>query len=170
MTEEESTRQRIGNVLNSTPCKRINFFWAGNHISGTCYAYLALALLSPASDQQGIQISVAKQDKGVAAHYDPDTNVLSLRTYNFGYTPKERMTIVHEFTHAVIDEFGTSPTTRAVDHEIASYIASFLYNVYSSADPANGPYGYEPPRPRTPSSSRRKRWPSASRPARRVRF
>lgn len=138
-------RARLIDILKSDACRRIDFTWAGEHIGGTGFAYLAIALLSPHTGQSGIAIKLFERPpRGVGAQYSSNFNTLVVSSYDYGKLHKEQMLLVHEMTHAHIDEFGVGPSTTTIDHEICAYAAGALFNVFSCTTPAIGPYLWNP--------------------------
>ncbi len=118
----------------------VNFTWAGEHVGGVGFAYLAIALLSPHVSQSGIGITrFDRPVRGVGAQYSSNYNTLVVPGYDCGKARKERVLLVHGATHAHIDEFGVGSSTVTVDHEICAYVAGVLFTVFSCRAPAAGP-------------------------------
>jgi hypothetical protein len=125
-------RQRIVDLLNSDPVQKINFSFRKVRVSGSDYAYVALAMVGKSSSVN-YNFSVAA---GAAATYQPKkSNTFSFPSVGYGATNAfEKMTIVHECTHAVIDAKRSSlGQVPQLDNEISAYIAGGLYNVFNGA-------------------------------------
>jgi hypothetical protein len=143
--ELTALRVRTGQLLMGPACQRINFFWGGNHIDSAGFVFIALALLSPSRGNQGISFRVRPQPPHVGAAYDPAINTVDFPTVGFGASIAwEKLSIVHEMTHAVIDETSPGHHTRAVHDEVCAYVAGALFNIYSAADSHAGPFPYTP--------------------------
>ena len=142
---DAALRARLMDILKSDVCQRIDFTWAGEHIGGTGFAYLAIALLSPHIGQTGLAIErVDRMPKGISAQYSANRNTLYVLSYDYGKAHKEKALLLHEMTHAHIDEFGVGSSTVTVDNEICAYVAGTLFNVFSCRTPATGPYLWSP--------------------------
>jgi hypothetical protein len=124
-------RQRIVNILNSDPVQKINFSFRKVRVSGSDYSYVALAMVGKHSSVK-YDFAVAA---GAEATYDPATNTFSFPHPGYGASSAiERVAIVHECTHAVIDAKRSSlGQIPELDNEIAAYIASGLFNVFDGA-------------------------------------
>ncbi len=119
-------RQSIQNVLMSNECQSIDFSLDGIHIDGSGYSFVALALISAGRSQNNIRIAVKHMPKGVGAQYDPSTNTFEFPRPGYGTTDAEKLTIVHESTHALID--ARKKRTTMINNEICAYIAGAIYN------------------------------------------
>jgi hypothetical protein len=124
-------RQRIVDLLNSDPVQKINFSFRKVRVSGSDYAYVALAMVGKSSKVH-YNFSVAA---GAAATYQPNkSNSFSFPSTSYGATSAfEKMTIVHECTHAVIDAKRSLGQIPQLDNEISAYIAGGLYNVFNGS-------------------------------------
>src|SRR5258708_9568856 len=125
MAGESELLQRILGILNSDPVQNINFSFRKVRISGSDYTYVALAMVGKASKIK-FNFSVTA---GAAANYDPSNDTFSFPSAAFGASSAfERMAIVHECTHAVIDarhaSFGSVPQ---LDNEISAFIGVGLF-------------------------------------------
>jgi len=135
-------RTRTGEILMSAPCQRIDFHWAHYHIDGSGFSFVALATLSRGS--KGVHFKIEHQPTGVGARYFPSTNMFSVPTANFGVSDAwQKMALVHECTHALIDATHAKQHTRSIHDELAAYVASALFNIYS-APSQSGPFPYTP--------------------------
>jgi hypothetical protein len=124
-------RQRIVDLLNSDAVQKINFSFRKVRVSGSDYSYVALAMVGKSS-HINYNFSVAA---GAAATYQPKkSNTFSFPSTSYGATNAfEKMTIVHECTHAVIDAKRALGQIPQLDNEISAYIAGGLYNVFNGA-------------------------------------
>ncbi len=141
--ELDALRGRTSQLLMSAACQRIDFHWGRNHIDGSAFSFIALTLITKPKAQHGISFVVKPQPPNVGASYDPGSNRVEFPTASFGSSdPWEKMSIIHEMTHAVIDLKMKRNSLRAVHDEICAYTAGALFNIYSAANPAAGPYPY----------------------------
>jgi hypothetical protein len=124
-------RQRIVSILNSDEVQKINFSFRKVRVSGSDYSYVALAMVGKHSSVK-YDFDVAG---GAEATYDPVTNTFSFPHPGYGSSKAiERVAIVHECTHAVIDAKRSSlGRIPELDDEIAAYIASGLFNVFDGS-------------------------------------
>ena len=144
--ELKALRDRTGALLLSPACQKVDFYWGGNHITGGGFAFVALATASRPQGRHGISFVVRPQRAHVGASYDPASNTVSFPTVSFGASdPWEKQSIVHEMTHAMIDEMSHGKHTRAVDDELCAFVAAGLFNIYSAANPHLGPFPYAAP-------------------------
>lgn len=139
----DALRSRTSQLLMSAACQRIDFHWGHNHIDGSAFSFIALSLITKPKGQHGISFVVKPQPPNVGASYDPATNAVEFPTGSFGTSDAwEKMSIIHEMTHAVIDATSPRGSLRAVHDELSAYTAGALFNIYSAANPAAGPYPY----------------------------
>ena len=138
--QKKKLSDSISDVLNSNSAQRINFLFENCRISGSNYTFIALALAGGKSVSFDFDVT-----PGAAATYQPTNNTYSFPNANYGSAAGfERMTIVHESTHAVIDSLPEAfghPTR--LTNETTAYIAGALFNVFSGSpfDPTTGIYG-----------------------------
>jgi hypothetical protein len=133
-TNTDALRSTIGQILMSNAAQKIDFYLDNIHVNGSGFSYVALALVSKPSATSGLSITIGKMNPHAAATYDPLTNTYRFPRANYGGTPFERMTILHESVHALRDSMGrTIPTgtgravTRAVSDEAAALVAGALF-------------------------------------------
>jgi hypothetical protein len=140
-------RQRIVDLLRSNSCQRVDFRFGPYHIDGWCYLRVALAAISPVHD---FHVAAVEQsiDPGASAQYSARTNTFKVPrgTFATGADPQvahppfglssdavlgfQRMTIVHECTHAAIDQMLQHPTIFRRSNEVIAYVAAALFNLY----------------------------------------
>lgn len=121
----QSLRARVGNILLSPACQKINFSLDGTCVDGSSFAYVALALVSQPAAHGGIRFG-KNISPGAEAQYHPSRNMFCFPRENYGQTGWERMTIVHESTHALIDAKRQSTTMLA--NEMCAFVAGAIYN------------------------------------------
>lgn len=143
---EQTIATLVGSILVSQPCQKINFCYAksDSYVDGSGYFYIALSLASPDNKANAVGVSIKSMPPGTAAQYNPTTNNFEFPLAGYGATPFQKMTIVHEATHAVLDSRAPSQVTRTVDNETIAYIAGAFYNIYSAGS-SGGPFPYSPP-------------------------
>jgi hypothetical protein len=124
-------RQRIVDLLNSDEVQKINFSFRKVRVSGSDYSFVALAM-SGKTNAVKYNFSVAA---AAAATYQPKkSNTFSFPSTGYGASNAfEKMTIVHECTHAVIDAKRALGQIPQLDNELSAYIAGALYNVFKSS-------------------------------------
>lgn len=140
--ELEALRSRIGQILMSPQCQKINFTFDNVYIDGSSFSYVALSSLQKSGFK--VQINATQSSE---AMYSPNTNTFVFKKAGYGNAthPFEMMTIVHESTHAVIDAKGRK--TLMLANEVCSYIAGALFNQFrkdmelSSFDDGTQPAG-----------------------------
>lgn len=132
----EPLRQRVVRLLISPTVRRINFSIMTRRIQGSGFAQIAVRLDPMLRGRNRLDVTVATQAANVGASYRTNVNHFSFPRANFGTTPAEQMTIVHEATHALLD--FTRSTNRAIDDEAAAYIAGAMFMRYSMQDPTLG--------------------------------
>ena len=127
-----------GDILMSSACQQINFYWAGQHIDGSGFCYIALALTSG-----GIKVLEGTMPVNVGAFYSPDKNTITIpSSFDFS-VDSNKMSIVHESTHAIQDA-EIKGQLRGVDAEAAAFVAGALYIIYSGSSYSPTPGGTHP--------------------------
>jgi hypothetical protein len=142
MAGEAQLLQRIVGILNSDPVQKINFSFRKVRVSGSDYGFVALAMVGKASKVK-YNFSVIA---GAAATYQPANNTFSFPSAGYGASSAfERMTIVHECTHAVIDAKRSSlGSIPQLDNEISAFIGGGLFNVFDGSNYAPSGAGVYP--------------------------
>jgi hypothetical protein len=134
-------RSRFGQILMSDPCQRINFRWGKLHPDGSAFSFVALALAS--KPPKGIRVTVNTHlPSGTEASYDSVANRFTVPSAGYGGTAFQKMSIVHEATHAIADATDKGTVLGQLD-ETGAYVAGALFNIYS-APSLNGPYPFNP--------------------------
>jgi hypothetical protein len=130
-------RQRISDILMSDSCQRIDFRWGPYHIDGWNYTAVGLALIGA---NHSLHVSVGHMSAHAEATYDPDTNTIRLPHANYAAAtigtaanPNlafQRMTIVHECTHAAVDQLRRARHILYRSNEVLAYVGGALFNAY----------------------------------------
>ena len=128
--EENALRQRVGNILMSKPCQRINISVDRVNVNGSGFSYVALAVLNT------IKFAVGELPANSEAQYSIGFNTFRFPHAGYGVgganAAFERQTIVHEATHAVIDATSSNRSVLKMTHEMAGLMAGALYNAFSA--------------------------------------
>jgi hypothetical protein len=125
-------RQRISDVLMSDSCQRIDFRWGPYHVDGWAYTAVALSAIGAS---RSLHIAVGHLPATAGAQYDPNANTLRVPSVNFASPGNasvgwERMTIVHECTHAAVDQMRRAPRVLYRSNEVLAYVGGTLFNLY----------------------------------------
>jgi hypothetical protein len=139
---EEAVLIRISNILMSDACQSIDFRYAGFHLDWVNYTAVALSAASPDPKPDRLRVIVGAFQDSTEASYDWRTNTLKLKAWSYGATVfSEKSTIVHECTHAAVDQQGSPKTISRVDNEILAYVAQALFVRLSGSIilPGSGP-------------------------------
>jgi hypothetical protein len=130
-------RQRISDVLMSDSCQRIDYRWGPYHVDGWAYTAVALSLIGA---HHSLHLTVAHMPPNTGAEYDPDTNAIKLPRANFAAAtingaanPSlgwERLSLVHECTHAAVDQMRRHHHILYRSNEVLAYVGGALFNVY----------------------------------------
>jgi hypothetical protein len=144
-------RSRISDVLMSDSCQRIDFRWGPYHIDGWGYTAVGLSLIG---QRRSLHLAVGGLGANQGATYTAETNTLRVPSVNFALATLpsgananlawERMSIVHECTHAITDQMRRHPTILARSDELMAFVAEALFNRYEGspfAMPAGGIFG-----------------------------
>lgn len=126
---EKALRQRIVGIIVSDECQKLNFMYKGVSIDGSTYFYIALSLTGPNFTGKAIRVKVVKQKEGVEASYNIQKNIIKVPENNYGVTASQKMAIVHEVTHAILDARGKKYAFPRLENEMLAYIAGAMYNV-----------------------------------------
>ena len=135
-------RDRVAALLVGGTCARIGFRMTGQmggvHVRPGGYSMIGMAVAAAPPVQEGfirhrqIGVAVRRQRAGSAASYSPLYNRLSFPDHNYGNTPPERASIVHEATHAVYDYLRFRVTR--MEAEAGAYIAESIFNRLEGLD------------------------------------
>jgi hypothetical protein len=124
---------KASRVLLSPECQRINFRWGKQHINAKAYRAVVFAMVDS-------RIHLYKADaehtldNGVEAVYREGSETMIIRPHLNLHKVSNRMTIVHELTHAVQDAELAGVWIWRLDKEAIAFVAEWLYNIYSSPD------------------------------------
>jgi hypothetical protein len=124
---------KASRVLLSLECQRINFRWGKQHINAKAYRAVVFAMVDS-------RIHLYKADaehtldNGVEAVYREGSETMIIRPHLNLHKVSNRMTIVHESTHAVQDAELAGVWIWRLDKEAIAFVAEWLYNIYSSPD------------------------------------
>lgn len=130
---EAALRARIISLLLSPSVQRINFRLAKYRISGFGF-HVVIGLLR--MNAVGVVINTDVGSQAEAVYNNLDDNYY-FPNGMYGMSLWEKMIIVHESVHAMIDAQGGGLYHRAIDNEAAAYVANALYvlNLTNSAPP-----------------------------------
>jgi hypothetical protein len=124
---------KASRVLLSLECQRINFRWGKQHINAKAYRAVVFAMVD-----SRIHLYEADAehtlDNGVEAVYREGSETMIIRPHLNLHKVSNRMTIVHESTHAVQDAELAGVWIWRLDKEAIAFVAEWLYNIYSSPD------------------------------------
>jgi hypothetical protein len=142
--DEQALATVVSQILVSPPCQRISFCFGDTYVDGAGYYFVALSLASIDNKAKALGVVInTKLPAGTEAQYDPTSNNLVLPRPGYGGTGFQKMSILHELTHAVLDSRAPRQIRKMLDNETTAYLAGALYNVFS-APSATGPFGYQP--------------------------
>ena len=125
---------KVANVLLSQECQRINFRWGRLHVDAKAYRAVVFAMVDSRINLREAR-GKYKLDSDVEAEYRGATETLIIRPNLHLSRIFNRMTIVHESTHAIQDAELADERVWSLDTEATAYIAEWLLDVYSSPDP-----------------------------------
>jgi hypothetical protein len=127
---------KVSGVLLSPECQRINFRWGKQHINAKAYRAVVFAMVD-----SRIHLYEAdaehKLDPGVEAVYREGSETMIIGPHLNMHRIYNRMTIVHESTHAVQDAQLAGEWIWRLDKEAIAFVAEWLYDIYSSPDRNN---------------------------------
>jgi hypothetical protein len=142
-------RTKLGELLMSPAAQQIDFYLDRFHVDGSGLSYVALALLSPPKPGHGLFIRVDRMPPNREAQYLSATNTYLVPSANYGATPFQRMTLIHESVHALRDAAGRKvrtttglSSTLALSDEAAAILAGALFYIFD-----NTPVGTTPTTP-----------------------
>jgi hypothetical protein len=140
---ERDMASKVAGLLMSPPCARIDYTLNNNRISGSLYSFIALSIVSPNNKTTNVGVTVLPMPAGTEAQYNIQSNNLEVPNAAYGTTGFQKMTFVHESTHAALDARGSSFALPRLLNETIAYISGALFNVYSAANIA-GPFSFTP--------------------------
>jgi hypothetical protein len=140
---ERDMAAKVVGILSSPPCQRIDFTLNNNRVSSSLYSFVALSIVSPTNKTTNIGVTVKAMSAGTEAQYNIQSNNLEVPSATYGGTGFQKMTFVHESTHAALDARGSKFALPKLLNETIAYISGALFNVYS-APTAAGPFPFTP--------------------------
>ncbi len=130
--------------LNPLRIQQRHFCFGDTYVDGAGYYYVALSLISIDNKAKALGVVIdTKLPANTEAQYDPTTNNLVFPRAGYGASGFQKMSILHELTHAVLDSRAPRQIRKMLDNETTAYLAGALYNVFS-APSATGPFGFDP--------------------------
>lgn len=131
---EDYLKSRVVLILRSTACLSIQFNMVGSTVMGHRYASVADMV-----EQGDIDVGVGDTG-GFRVRYAHQSDFIPTLTFDsedpmFPTTPSGRAAIVHEATHAVIDDRRRGVANAGSgDDEVAAYLAQTIYAL-NAGDP-----------------------------------
>jgi len=135
--ELAALRQRISSVLIGGTCSRIHFQWGIINFRAGGYVVVGMSIgVAPAhrtghGAQRQVGVDVEHMPAGVGAMYRAGPNNIVVPTAGFGNTHDDRMSLVHEATHAVFDYHRIHAT--ALEEEACSYLAGAIFELIENS-------------------------------------
>jgi hypothetical protein len=127
--ERAALRDRIASILLSDPCQRICFTIAEFAVTPGAYTVIGMSLdnggAPPVYGRSPMRVQVAQPGPSRSAEYDADTNTIVVPRADYGQTPRQRMSLVHECTHAIFD--FNRVNVDAWTEEAAAFIAGAIF-------------------------------------------
>lgn len=112
----------------SPAVRRLNFSVMGHVITGQNFGQVAVRLDPMSHSRNRLTVAVGALPAHAGAMYIPARNRFVFANANVGNSAPDRMAIVHEATHAVLDLH--SSRNSAIDDEATAYIAGALYQQF----------------------------------------
>ncbi len=130
--------QRFSAILTSRPCRRLDYWVGGMHVTGAGLATIARAITIGGKNGKGIGIKIAKISSGAEAGYDPATNEILIPGRDWASSDRfQRLALVHEGIHALRDLQGRSVTWNgkayrplSMTDEATAYLGGCLFDIY----------------------------------------
>src|SRR5262245_19684628 len=143
MATETDLRERTLRLLRSNSAFQVEFTFDNIFFTGAYFTAVALAIQRKAAGGRGIGFRTGHVEPDAAAQYDPDANVIDVRSYDYGTTAFERGALVHECFHAWRDVMGArvrtvrggAVSTTALTDEAMAYLAGALFTNYDTTLP-----------------------------------
>jgi hypothetical protein len=127
---------KVSGVLLSPECQRINFRWGKMHVNAKAFRAVVFAMVD-----SRIHIYEADAahplDPGVEAVYRGSSETMIIQPRLNMHAIYNRMTIVHESTHAIQDAQLEDEWVWQLDKEAIAFVAEWLYDIYCSPNPDN---------------------------------
>jgi hypothetical protein len=127
---------KVSRVLLSPECQRINFRWGKQHINAKAFRAVVFAMVD--SRIHLYEADAAHTlDPGIEAVYRGSSETMIIQPRLNMHAIYNRMTIVHESTHAIQDAQLEDEWVWQLDKEAIAFVAEWLYDIYSSPDRNN---------------------------------
>ena len=125
---------KVSRVLLSPECQRINFHWGRMHVNGKAFRAVVFAMVD---SRIHLYEADAKHqlDSNIEAVYRGSSETMILQPDLSMHDIYNRMTIVHESTHAIQDAQLEDGWVWQLDKEAIAFVAEWLYNIYCSPNP-----------------------------------
>jgi hypothetical protein len=127
---------KVARVLLSPECQRINFRWGKQHINAKAYRAVVFAMVDSRIHLYEAD-AAHKLDPGIEAVYREGSETMIIGPHLNLHRVYNRMTIVHESTHAAQDAELAGVWIWRLDKEAIAFVAEWLYDIYSSPDRNN---------------------------------
>jgi hypothetical protein len=126
---------KVSQVLLSHECQRINFRWGKLHVDAKAYRAVVFAMVD-----SRIHLYEAnakhKLDSDIEAEYRGSSETMIIQPCLDMHKIYNRMTIVHESSHAIQDAELADEWVWQLDKEATAFVAEWLFDIYCSPDPA----------------------------------
>jgi hypothetical protein len=145
--KEKALVRKTATLLVGSNVKKVNFYFRAVPFKAAHYKYISECLSWSLNHSgffgglRGIGVKIKQMPPDTGAQYDDDCLVVPHA--GFGDTHWEKMTLVHECTHACIDALYARNRIPRLFNEASAYLAGGLYNVHAAAS-ADGPFGFTP--------------------------
>jgi hypothetical protein len=117
------TEADVINTLGESVVAGMDFHVGNIHVSGKAFATIR--------DHVRVGNIIVVEGTSSLAFYDNQTDILTTQLGNSPGNLDQRAQLLHECTHALVDVFAGSNTTRHID-ELASYIVQHVYLMRSN--------------------------------------
>jgi hypothetical protein len=127
--EDITLKGKIVSIFRTDSALNMVNFKVGQFIIGTMHFQILAAYLD--NGRCHCSVNPAGITKGAAAEYDPVSNTILAKDSRFQYFD-DKVSLVHEATHAVIDligGFNKSMTVTSLETETCAYIAGAMYKL-----------------------------------------
>jgi hypothetical protein len=125
---------KVSQVLLSPECQRINFRWGKMHVDAKAFRAVVFAMVD-----SRIHLYEAnakhKLDSDAEAEYRGSSEMMIIQPSLNMHVIYNRMTIVHESTHAIQDAQLEDEWVWRLDKEAIAFVAEWLYDIYCSPNP-----------------------------------
>ena len=118
-----SLQRRVADVLREPVLQHIDFSLEDFHINSTNYGLVADAI---ETGRIQIELSTPRPGAALGAAYTPGRDMMSISGSGTFTNARDKATIVHESTHAMLDMLRIA-TFSDINDEAASYLAESVY-------------------------------------------